>query len=133
MRSRIGRNNILKLKVNFLPEIITLSKEVRNLKNLGFRVPITIVNKAHQANLLYPFAISLIESIRTYERTLEKVYTNVRVCMYGCVCVCKFNLNTINNFILSELIFVKNSRACKYFIVYLYIRCIINFITCFHF
>jgi dynein heavy chain 1 len=43
------------------------------LKNLGFRVPLAIVNKAHQANQLYPFAISLIESVRTYERTLEKV------------------------------------------------------------
>ncbi|XP_011314571.1 dynein heavy chain, cytoplasmic isoform X1 [Fopius arisanus] len=73
VRSRSGRGNVLKLKVNFLPEIITLSKEVRNLKNLGFRVPLAIVNKAHQANQLYPFAISLIESIRTYERTLEKI------------------------------------------------------------
>lgn len=72
-RSRTGRGNVMKLKVNFLPEIITLSKEVRNLKNLGFRVPLAIVNKAHQANQLYPFAISLIESIRTYERTLEKM------------------------------------------------------------
>ncbi|XP_021916203.1 dynein heavy chain, cytoplasmic isoform X4 [Zootermopsis nevadensis] len=72
-RSRTGRGNVLKLKVNFLPEIITLSKEVRNLKNLGFRVPLAIVNKAHQANQLYPFAISLIESVRTYERTLEKL------------------------------------------------------------
>lgn len=81
MRSRNGRGNILKLKVNFLPEIITLSKEVRNLKNLGFRVPIAIVNKAHQANLLYPFAISLIESIRTYERTLEKVLYEYVFCI----------------------------------------------------
>ncbi|KAK6637160.1 Dynein heavy chain, cytoplasmic [Polyplax serrata] len=72
-RSRTGRGNILKLKVNFLPEIITLSKEARNLRHLGFRVPLAIVNKAHQANTLYPFAISLIESIRTYERTLEKI------------------------------------------------------------
>ena len=31
------------------------------------------MNKAHQANQLYPFAISLIESVRTYERTLEKL------------------------------------------------------------
>lgn len=46
---------------------------MRNLKNLGFRVPLAIVNKAHQANQLYPFAISLIESIRTYERSLEKI------------------------------------------------------------
>ncbi|XP_073982188.1 dynein heavy chain, cytoplasmic isoform X4 [Rhodnius prolixus] len=72
-RSRSGRGNILKLKVNFLPEIITLYKEVRNLKGLGFRVPLAIVNKAHQANQLYPFAVSLIESVRTYERTLEKL------------------------------------------------------------
>uniref|UniRef100_A0A8C5Q446 AAA+ ATPase domain-containing protein n=1 Tax=Leptobrachium leishanense TaxID=445787 RepID=A0A8C5Q446_9ANUR len=72
-RSRGRSGNVLKLKVNFLPEIITLSKEVRNLKWLGFRVPLAIVNKAHQANQLYPFAISLIESVRTYERTCEKV------------------------------------------------------------
>ncbi|XP_050499617.1 dynein heavy chain, cytoplasmic isoform X4 [Diabrotica virgifera virgifera] len=73
VRSRSGRGNVLKLKVNFLPEIITLAKEVRNLKCLGFRVPLAIVNKAHQANQLYPFAISLIESVRTYEMTLEKI------------------------------------------------------------
>jgi len=46
---------------------------VRHLKNLGFRVPLAIVNKAHQANQLYPFAISLRESVRTYECTLDKV------------------------------------------------------------
>ncbi|KAI8505358.1 Cytoplasmic dynein 1 heavy chain 1, partial [Branchiostoma belcheri] len=68
-----GGRNVLRLRVNFSKEIITLSKEVRNLKWLGFRVPLAIVNKAHQANQLYPFAISLIESVRTYERTCEKV------------------------------------------------------------
>ncbi|TRY63473.1 hypothetical protein TCAL_02090 [Tigriopus californicus] len=73
VRNRTGRGSSLRLRVNFLPEIIQLSKEVRNLKNLGFRVPLAIVNKAHQANQLYPFAISLIESVRTYERSLEKM------------------------------------------------------------
>lgn len=73
VRAKGGRGNCLRLKVNFLPEIITLSKEVRNLRHLGFRVPLAIVNKAHQANNVYPFAISLIESVRTYERTLEKI------------------------------------------------------------
>ncbi|XP_066262861.1 dynein heavy chain, cytoplasmic isoform X1 [Euwallacea similis] len=73
IRAKNGRGNVLKLKVNFLPEIITLAKEVRNLKCLGFRVPLAIVNKAHQANQLYPFAISLIENARTYEMTLEKL------------------------------------------------------------
>jgi hypothetical protein len=48
IRNRSGKGSHLKLKVNFLPEIIQLSKEVRNLKNLGFRVPLAIVNKAHQ-------------------------------------------------------------------------------------
>ena len=62
------------------------------MKWLGFRVPLAIVNKAHQvgtsiatnkrdddvimfyqANQLYPFAISLKESIRTYESVLRKV------------------------------------------------------------
>ena len=47
--------------------------QVRNLKWLGLRVPLAIVNKAHHANQLYPFAISLIESVRTYERTCDKV------------------------------------------------------------
>ena len=43
----------LVLSVNFHPSIITISKEVRNLKALGFRVPLVIVNKALQANHLY--------------------------------------------------------------------------------
>ncbi|XP_078516318.1 cytoplasmic dynein 1 heavy chain 1 [Lissotriton helveticus] len=80
-RTRGRTGNVLKLKVNFLPEIITLSKEVRNLKWLGFRVPLAIVNKAHQANQLYPFAISLIESVRTYERTCEKVEERNTICL----------------------------------------------------
>lgn len=40
---------------------------------MGFRVPLAIVNKAHQANQLYPFAISLIESVRTYESITERI------------------------------------------------------------
>lgn len=106
----MGKGNVLKLCVNFQPEVIALSKEVgicvlfgqvlcktssymevyfietshnllqvRNLRWLGFRVPLAIVNKAHQANQLYPFAISLIESVKTYQRTLEKVRMKVTV------------------------------------------------------
>ena len=37
------------------------------------------MNKAHQANQLYPFAISLIESVRTYERTCEKVEERITI------------------------------------------------------
>lgn len=63
----------LRLRINFQQEIITLSKEVRNLKWLGFRVPLTIINKAHQANQLYPFAVSLTESVNTYVAVCQRV------------------------------------------------------------
>lgn len=41
--------------------------------DIHFSIPLAIVNKAHQANQTYPFAVSLIESVRAYDRTLEKV------------------------------------------------------------
>ena len=43
------------------------------MKWLGFRVPFAIVNQANSANQLYPHAVSLMESIRTYELTCQKV------------------------------------------------------------
>eukprot|EP00731_Ephydatia_muelleri_P024350 Em0016g621a len=73
-RTRTG--TILKLQVNFAPETITLAKEVRNLKWLDFRVPMAIGHLASQANQLYPHAVSLMESVRTYELTCEKINTH---------------------------------------------------------
>ncbi|KAK6051585.1 hypothetical protein COOONC_10909 [Cooperia oncophora] len=32
---------------------------------MGFRIPLKVVNAAHQANQIYPFAISLLESTRS--------------------------------------------------------------------
>ncbi|CAG0913348.1 unnamed protein product [Notodromas monacha] len=77
--------SVYKLRVNFHSEIITLSKEVRHLKNLGFRVPLAIVNKAHHANQLYPFAISLTESVLSYERTVKKIEekANIKLLVAG--------------------------------------------------
>lgn len=43
---------------------------------MGFRIPLKIVNTAHQANILYPFAISLLESIRTYDSINERIAGN---------------------------------------------------------
>jgi dynein heavy chain 1, cytosolic len=60
--------------VNFSPEIITLTKEARNMKWLVARVPLNIVNKAHTARQMYPYAISLIENVSTYKRICERVY-----------------------------------------------------------
>lgn len=58
---------------------------MRNLKNLSFRVPLAIVNKAHQANQLYPFAVSLIESVRTFDAVNDKVASkpNIKLLVAG--------------------------------------------------
>ncbi|XP_055327511.1 dynein heavy chain, cytoplasmic-like [Paramacrobiotus metropolitanus] len=70
---RVRGSNVLRLRIDFHPEIISLWKEVRNLKWLGFRVPMGTVQKSYQTNQLYPFAVSLIESVRAYERTCNIV------------------------------------------------------------
>ena len=56
-----------------------LINQVRNLRWMGFRVPLLLVNKANQANQLYPHAVSLMESVRTYELTCEKIVANEQV------------------------------------------------------
>lgn len=50
-----------------------LGVQVRNLRWLDFRVPLLLVNKANQANQLYPHAVSLMESVRTYDFTCERI------------------------------------------------------------
>ncbi|ORY38141.1 dynein heavy chain [Rhizoclosmatium globosum] len=66
-------NNSLQLKVNFDAQIITLFKEVRNLLWMNFRVPITVANVAKDAKRIYPFAVSLNETVRTYTQTVNKI------------------------------------------------------------
>ena len=61
----------LVLEVNFNPQIISLAKEVRNLKWMGFPVPLTIVSTSVQARRFYPMAISLKASLRTYQLVLN--------------------------------------------------------------
>ncbi|KRX27972.1 Dynein heavy chain, cytoplasmic [Trichinella nelsoni] len=87
VRRRNDSKASLRLRVNFLPDFITLAKEVRNFKNLSFRVPLAIVNKAHQVNQLYPFAMSMIESVRTYELMTERLNEkeNVAILLAGLV------------------------------------------------
>jgi dynein heavy chain 1 len=64
------------LAVNFDPQIITLFKEVRNLLWLGFQVPHAINNMAKDAKRVYPHAVSLMETVRTYGQTLNLVVEN---------------------------------------------------------
>ncbi|KAJ6480109.1 dynein heavy chain, N-terminal region 1-domain-containing protein [Mycena vulgaris] len=71
-----GGSGLFQLAVNFDPQIITLFKEVRNLLWLGFQVPHAITNMAKDAKRVYPHAVSLMETVRTYGQTLDLVEEN---------------------------------------------------------
>ncbi|KAH8825148.1 dynein heavy chain, N-terminal region 1-domain-containing protein [Flagelloscypha sp. PMI_526] len=64
------------LAVNFDPQIITLFKEVRNMLWLNFSVPHSISNQAKDAKRVYPHAVSLMETVRTYTQTLDLIEKN---------------------------------------------------------
>ncbi|MBW0465869.1 hypothetical protein O181_005584 [Austropuccinia psidii MF-1] len=73
----IARNrstDIYSLVVAFNPEVIVIFKEVRNLSWLGYNVPYQMNSSAKDAKKVYPNAVSLMESIRTYTQTLTKVH-----------------------------------------------------------
>ncbi|KAF1990825.1 hypothetical protein K402DRAFT_460233 [Aulographum hederae CBS 113979] len=63
----------LELQVNFDNQVITLFKEVRNLVWLNFQVPHQVTNLSKEAKRVYPFAVSLIESVRTYFQTVRLI------------------------------------------------------------
>ncbi|KAM9964742.1 hypothetical protein ACTFIW_004524 [Dictyostelium discoideum] len=69
----VKRGNKLALDINFDSHIIMLFKEVRNLQWLGFRVPLKISFISQGAKQVYPFAVSLKETLRTYAQTSGKV------------------------------------------------------------
>ncbi|KAK8843995.1 hypothetical protein IAR55_006788 [Kwoniella newhampshirensis] len=79
IRARATANNAqghLQLVVQFDPQVIALYKEVRGLIWLGFPVPLTISHKAKDAKRVYPHAVSLMESVRTYTQTLDLIEYN---------------------------------------------------------
>ena len=65
--------NIYELAVNFDSQVITLFKEVRNLCWLGYQVPHALANISKEAKRLYPYAVTLIESARSYAKTTQAI------------------------------------------------------------
>ncbi|KDN53572.1 putative cytoplasmic dynein heavy chain 1 [Tilletiaria anomala UBC 951] len=60
------------LAVNFDSQVITLFKEVRNLLWINLptpTIPYAINNVAREARRIYPHAVSLMETVRTYNQT----------------------------------------------------------------
>ena len=72
MRTRAS-GNLFELAVNFDYQVIALFKEVRNLSWLNFQVPHSITTISKEAQRVYPYAVSLIESARTYVQTTHKI------------------------------------------------------------
>jgi hypothetical protein len=70
------RGGGFQLAVNFDPQIVTLFKEVRNLLWLNFQVAHAITNMAKDAKRVYPHAVSLMETVRTYGQSLDLVEKN---------------------------------------------------------
>lgn len=66
-------NYALELAVNFDPQVIALFKETRNLLWLNYAVPHQINNIAKEAKRVYPYAVSLMESVRTYSQTTRQI------------------------------------------------------------
>ncbi|KAJ5177895.1 Dynein heavy chain domain-2 [Penicillium coprophilum] len=73
--------NVLELAVNFDAQIIALFKEVRNLIWLNFQVPHAVSNISKEAKRVYPYAISLMESVRTLLQTNRAIASMVGVNM----------------------------------------------------
>lgn len=70
------RGGGFQLAVNFDAQVITLFKEVRNLLWLNYPVPHAISNMAKDARRVYPHAVSLMETVRTYGQTLDLIERN---------------------------------------------------------
>ncbi|KKK13667.1 dynein heavy chain [Aspergillus rambellii] len=84
VRSRAA-GNTLELTVNFDAQIIALFKEVRNLIWLNFQVPHAVSNISKEAKRVYPYAISLMESVRTLLQTNRSILsmTDVAILLNG--------------------------------------------------
>ncbi|KAL9108457.1 MAG: hypothetical protein Q9227_006791 [Pyrenula ochraceoflavens] len=67
--------NQLEISVNFDPKISSLFKEVRNLTWANYQVPHAISNISKEAKKVYPYAISLMESVRTFTQTCRLIGT----------------------------------------------------------
>lgn len=66
-------NNALELAVNFDPQVIALFKETRNLLWLNYAVPHSINNISKEAKRVYPYAVSMMESTRTFAQTSRQI------------------------------------------------------------
>lgn len=68
-----GPSGLLELDVNFNDNLVALFKEVRNLIWLDFSIPHSLSTVARDAQRIYPFALSLMESVKTYVSSVRAI------------------------------------------------------------
>lgn len=73
------RTKKIELTINFDPSSVSIFKEVRNLRWLEFQVPSAIENAAKEAKRVYPFALTLTEAVRIYQKTLALIEANQKL------------------------------------------------------
>lgn len=71
--------NSLELCVNFDPQVIVLFKEVRNLVWLNYAIPHSINTVSKDAKRVYPYAVSLMESVRSLSQTVKVIESMSKV------------------------------------------------------
>jgi dynein heavy chain 1 len=82
-KNRMEGNNFV-IGVNFDESSINVFKEVRNLQYLGFQIPSQIQLQSKHSKKIYPVAVSLLESLRIYKKTLKKMHeTNIGLLVGG--------------------------------------------------
>lgn len=65
--------NTLELVIKFDPQVITLFKEVRNLLWLNYQVPHALTSLSKEAKRVYPYAVSLMESVGIMSQTSRAI------------------------------------------------------------
>ncbi|ODQ67358.1 hypothetical protein NADFUDRAFT_21086 [Nadsonia fulvescens var. elongata DSM 6958] len=68
-----GSVQVYDISVNFDPNAITIFKEVRNLSWLNYQVPFAINSLSITAKTIYPYAVSLIDTLQTLEQTQSAI------------------------------------------------------------
>ena len=77
--------NSLELSINFDSQVIVIFKEVRNLIWLNYQIPHSVSSVSKEARRVYPYAVSLLESVRILAQTSRVIETmpNVAVLLNG--------------------------------------------------
>ena len=65
--------NAFELTINFDGQVITLFKEVRNLRWMGFQIGHMISQVSKDAKRVYPYAVTLMETSRIFAQTSREI------------------------------------------------------------